>query len=240
MDAEVLDAVAVVDIAPNQATEWFDLVNGAYSASSNDWDAFSRQLSSTAGSTFGTAAVTFLGYAADHGRTELIGKLVADLRELPSAYASSRSQAVAQVPPQSGGSSWDDVVRQLGSGWAGWDGSEATWPQFRDWTYTSANEQHPDMYAAAYEKLNPLNGLPLTERAAKLTELGFTVQTPAAQPPAEPVAEAGSAGVDQIIEESLAEALQEVPGSEALTPEELARMRAEIAAELASEEGGES
>jgi hypothetical protein len=40
MDAEVLDAVAVVDIAPSQATEWFDLVNGAYSASSNDWDAF--------------------------------------------------------------------------------------------------------------------------------------------------------------------------------------------------------
>ncbi|HEY3753027.1 MAG TPA: hypothetical protein VGL80_27885 [Pseudonocardiaceae bacterium] len=321
MDAEMLDAVAVVDIAPSQATEWFDLVNGAYSASSNDWDAFSRQLSSTAGSTFSTAAVTFLGYAADHGRTELIGKLVADLRELPSAYATSRERAAAQVPPPSGaswdevvrqlgsgwanwdgsdaawaqfrdwtytsaneqhadlyavayeklnplnelppadrvvaltglgltisakpaqqqpaGSQWETVVRQLGSGWANWDGSEAGWAQFRDWTYTSANQQHPDMYAAAYEKLNPLNGLPLTERAAKLSEFGFTVQAPAAQPAGEPAAETGSAGVDQIIEESLAEALREVPGSEVLTPEELARMRAEIAAELASEEGEE-
>ena len=173
MDAEVLDAVAVVDIAPNQATEWFDLVNGAYTASSNDWDTFSRQLSSTAGSTYSTAAVAFLGYVADHGKTELVGKLVADLRDLPSAYASSRQRAAP---------SWDEVVRLLGSGWANWDGSDATWAQFRDWTYTSANEQDADLYAVAYEKLNPLNGLPPGDRVAALTGLGLKISPKPAQP----------------------------------------------------------
>ena len=46
--------------------------------------------------------------------------------------------------------------------------------------------------------------------------------------------------MDGLIDESIAEALREVPGSESLTPEELTRMRAEIAEELASEEDEES
>lgn len=236
MDAEILDAIAVVDIDPGQATEWFDLVNSAYLASNDDWDTFSERLSSTAGGTFGTAAETFLRYAADHGKIELISKLVADLRELPSAYARSRERA-AQPQPRSGGSSWDTVVQQFGSGWAGWDGSEAGWAQFRDWTYSSANAQSPEMYALAYEKLNPLNGLPLAERIAKLAELGFTVHAPGAQPTARsaPAVVVDSSSMDQIIEESLAEALQEVPGSEVLTPEQLAQMRTEIAEEIARE-----
>ncbi|HEX5407941.1 MAG TPA: hypothetical protein VFX16_37225 [Pseudonocardiaceae bacterium] len=329
MDADVLDAVAVVDITPSQATEWFDLVNGAYTASNNDWDTFSRQLNSTAVSTFGTAATTFLEYAGNHGKTELIRKLVAELRDLPSAYASSRER-LAKAQPPSSGSSWDQVVRQLGSGWANWDGSEAGWAQFRDWTYTSANTQNADLYAAAYAKLSPLDslpladriatltrlgftisaqptrpdaqpgqpadslwetvlrdfgpgwanwdgseagwaqfrdwtytsantqnadlyaaayaklspldGLPLADRIARVTEFGFTVRAPVAQPagPAAastpPAGEVSSPAMDSIIESAVAEALSEVPGAEILTPEDLEQMRAEIAAELASEE----
>jgi hypothetical protein len=315
MDAETLDAVAVVDIDPSQAGEWFDLVHGAHSASDGDWDTFSEQLRSTAGGSFDMAVETFLDYAADHGKIDLVDKLVADLGALPSAYASSREHA-AQDQPQSwdtvveqfgpgwagwdgseegwvrfrdwtyssanaqdpelygaayekldplnalplaeriaaltgfgfeisarpqepSGSHWETVVREFGPGWANWDGSDEGWVQFRDWTYTSANAMDPELYGAAYEKLNPLDDLPAAERIARLTELGFavraTVATEAAAAPAESSAAAGEPPMDPIIEESLAEALREVPGADALTPEQLEQMRAEIAAELASE-----
>ena len=174
MDAEILDAVASVDIDPSQATAWFDLVNGAYSAANDNWDTFSERLSSTAGGTFGVAATQFLQYAGDHGKTELVGKLVADLTDLPSAYASRRT-AAAQPVTQPAAASWETVVQQFGPGWAGWDGSEAGWTQFRDWTYTSANTQHPDLYALAYDKLNPLNERPLAERITALAGFGFTI-----------------------------------------------------------------
>ncbi|ONI76130.1 hypothetical protein ALI144C_36195 [Actinosynnema sp. ALI-1.44] len=226
MDAETRNAIAVVDIDPGQAGEWFDLVNDAHSASDDDWDAFSDQLRSTAGGAFGAAAEAFLEYAAEHGRIELVNDLVQDLPELPSAYAVIREQAA--------GSPWDDVVQQFGPSWAGWDGSEEGWAQFRDWTYSSANAQDPGMYAAAYEKLDPLNGRPLAERINQLTEFGFTVNAPADQQ----ADNAGIPSMSEIIEESLTEALQEVPGSEELTPEELDQLRAEIADELAREDAG--
>jgi hypothetical protein len=235
MDSETLEAVAVVDIDPGQATEWFDMVEAAHAASNGDWDSFSDHLRSTAGGSFATAVETFLWYADDHGRIELIDKLVADPAVLPSAYASSREQAAEQ--PADG--RWDTVVREFGPGWAGWDGSEEGWAQFRDWTYSSANAQDPELYATAYEKLAPLDELPAADRIARLTELGFTVQAQAVQPdetPAEPAAAPGEPSADPIIEEALAEALAEVPGAEDLTPEELTRMRAEIAAELASDD----
>ncbi|GAB1516032.1 hypothetical protein [Actinophytocola sp. KF-1] len=177
MDPETLEAVAVVDIDPGQAGEWFDVVEAAHSTSNGDWDTFSEQLRSTAGGGFDTAVKTFLWYAADHGKMELIDKLVADPGALPSAYANSREQA---AEPQPG--SWDTVVELFGSGWAGWDGSEEGWAQFRDWTYTSANAQDPALYAVAYEGLAPLDDLPLAERIARMTGLGFEIN---AQPPDE-------------------------------------------------------
>ena len=312
MDPETLEAVAVVDIDPGQATEWFDLVGAAHSASNGDWDLFSEHLRSTAGGGFDTAVETFLWYTADHGKIELVDKLVADIGALPSVYASSREQAAEAQPQswdavvqqfgpgwagwdgseegwaqfrdwtyssanaqdpelyaaayeklapleelplaeriarltelgfeisaqpqaeQSPDAPWETVVRDFGPGWANWDGSDEGWAQFRDWTYSSANEQDPELYAAAYEKLAPLDGLPAAERSARLTELGFAVQAPATTP-AEPAAAPGEPSADPLIEEALAEALAEVPGSENLTPEELTRMRAEIAEELASE-----
>jgi hypothetical protein len=86
------------------------------------------------------------------------------------------------------------------------------------------------MYAAAYEKLNPLNGLAPAERIAKLAELGLAVDVPV---PADPAAE--SAALAEVIEEAMAEALKEVPGSEVLTAEEVAEIRAAIAEEIAYE-----
>jgi hypothetical protein len=217
MEARLPNAVAIVDIDPGQAEEWFELVNGAYWASNDDWDKFSERLSATAGSAFGTAVEEFLRYAADHGKTELIGSLVADAREHSSAATGD-------------GVLWDAVVRQFGAEWAGWDGSEAGWAQFRDWTYTAANTQSPEMYAAAYEKLNPLNGLAPAERIAKLAELGLAVDVSGPS-----AAAADSAELDEVIDEALAEALKEVPGSEALTAEEVAEIRAAIAEEIAHE-----
>ena len=86
------------------------------------------------------------------------------------------------------------------------------------------------MYAAAYEKLNPLNGLAPAERIAKLAELGLAVDVPGPSATA-----ADSPELDEVIDEALAEALKEVPGSEALTAEEVAEIRAAIAEEIAYE-----
>ena len=301
MEARLLNTVAIVDIDPSQAEEWFELVNGAYGASNDDWDAFSERLRATAGSAFGTAAEELLRYAADHGKIELISSLVADVRELSSAatgdgvlwdavvqqfgkewagwdgseagwaefrdwtYTAANAQdpemyAAAYdalhplderplaeristlaglgftinvkptVPARPSGSQWDAVAQQFGKEWAGWDGSETGWAEFRDWTYTAANTQSPEMYAAAYEKLNPLNGLAPAERIAKLAELGLAVDVPV---PADPAAE--SAALAEVIEEAMAEALKEVPGSEVLTAEEVAEIRAAIAEEIAYE-----
>ena len=217
MEARLLNTVVIVKIHPSQAEEWFELVKGAYGASNDNWDAFSERLRATAGNAFGTAAEEFLRYAADNGKIELISGLVADVRELSSAATED-------------GVLWEAVVQQFGKEWAGWDGSETGWAEFRDWTYTAANTQSPEMYAAAYEKLNPLNGLAPAERIAKLAELGLAVDVPV---PADPAAE--SAALAEVIEEAMAEALKEVPGSEVLTAEEVAEIRAAIAEEIAYE-----
>lgn len=188
MDAELLRAVAVVDIDPSQAEAWFELVNEAYTASNDDWDTFSGQLRASAGA-YDPAPEVFLQHAADHGRIELISRLVADLRELPSAYASSKASA-GQSGAHGDSVSWDAVVQHFGAGWANWDGSEAGWAQFRDWTYTGANDQSPELYALVYERLSPLDQHPLAERIAKLTEFGFTINT--STTPTEPAQPSGS------------------------------------------------
>jgi hypothetical protein len=299
MEARLLNTVAIVNIDPGQAEEWFELVKSAYGASNDDWDAFSERLRATAGSAFGTTAEEFLRYAADHGKIELISSLVADARELSPAatedgvwwdavvqqlgkewagwdgseagwaeyrdwtYTAANAQdpemyAVAYdalhplgerplaerivvladlgftitakptAPAQPSGLPWDAVVQQFGADWAGWDGSDTGWAEYRDWTYTAANTRGPEMYAAAYEKLNPLNALAPAERIAKVAQLGLGVDM---SEPADPAAE--SAALAEGIERAIDEALKEIPGSEALTAEELAEIRAALAEEIA-------
>jgi len=215
MEARLLNTVVIVKIHPSQAEEWFELVKGAYGASNDNWDAFSERLRATAGNAFGTAAEEFLRYAADNGKIELISGLVADVRELSSAATED-------------GVLWDAVVQQFGKEWADWDGSESGWAEYRDWTYTAANAESPEMYAAAYEKLNPLNALAPAERIAKVAELGLGVDV---SEPADPAAASAALAVG--VERALAEALKEMPDSEDLTAEEVAEIRAALTEEIA-------
>jgi hypothetical protein len=103
-----------------------------------------------------------------------------------------------------GPSRWDTVVEQFGPGWAGWDGSEQGWQQFRDWTYSVTNTEDPQLYAAAYERLDPLNALGPAERIVRLTELGFTVAATAQE---QPVDTATQAVVDEVVEPAMDELL---------------------------------
>ena len=137
-------------------------------------------------------------------------------------------KAKSTAPAQPSGSPWDAVVHQFGADWAGWDGSESGWAEFRDWTYTAANAESPEMYAAAYERLNPLNALAPAERIAKVAELGLGVDV---SEPADPAA--GSAALAEGVERALAEALKEMPESEDLTAEEVAEIRAALTEEIA-------
>jgi hypothetical protein len=109
--------------------------------------------------------------------------------------------AVAQPEPVAAADPWELAVAEHGGGWAGWDGSEAGWTQFRDWFYTATNASDPAAYAAAYERLDPLNTADAAERIARLSELGLTVNAVApAAVPAPEAAEPEAAAVESLPE----------------------------------------
>lgn len=213
MDTEVLAAVTIVDLSHDQAEEWFRIIRDTYS-DTTDWDMFQEKLTASTGG-FGAAAETFLRHVAEHGRIELIGRLVADFDALSTSYAGAKA---GPETPMDGGL-WEAAVEQFGSGWAGWDGSADGWVEFRDWFYAAASSYGPEMYAVVFERLDPLNDVPLAERVARLTEFGFTISVSASP-------------LDQMLDESLAAAMEAVPEASGLSTEDLERMRAEIIEEL--------
>lgn len=233
MDAELMGALTAANVENHHTQAWFDLVTETYQyqvemGAADDWDGFAQRITDVAGGDFAVATESFLAHAESHGKLDLVTNLVAIGPILPDEYVT----ATAGAAPD-GSSSWARVVELFGPGWVEWDGSEAGWVQFRDWLYSGANGQDPEMYAAAYEQLDPLNSAPLAERVARLSNFGFTVT--AAGHGAEGGGQDESAqSLDDVISSSLDEAVAEIPGAEVLSPADLAEIRAEIAAELAS------
>lgn len=86
---------------------------------------------------------------------------------------------------------WQAAIGQFGSFWAAWDGTDLGWVEYRDWFYEATNSQDPDMYALAYERLQPLDELAPDERITRLRDLGFDVSgTETPQTPETPQATA--------------------------------------------------
>lgn len=86
---------------------------------------------------------------------------------------------------------WQAAIEQFGGSWAGWDGTDSGWAEFRDWFYDATNSQDPGMYALAYERLAPFDELAPEERVTQMRDLGFDVSGTEAQdaqeaPAAEP------------------------------------------------------
>jgi hypothetical protein len=197
----VAGAITAVRLDSGTAQRWFELIDTVHTAqrdsgAADDWDGFRQQFENTAGGeSFGSDQIQdLLRYLDDNGRLDTVRQMRELGSELPVHYeqltaardatgfddAAGPDDAYGAVVGQ-GPSGWDTVVEQFGPGWAGWDGSEQGWQQFRDWTYGGANGIDPKLYEAAYERLDPLNARSLAERIGELTAFGFTIN---AAPPA--------------------------------------------------------
>ncbi|WP_143261953.1 hypothetical protein, partial [Allokutzneria sp. NRRL B-24872] len=165
MDAEVVAALAAANLEVHQVLPWFEVLAEAYEQSPGDWHEFLARLLAGTDGELAAPTAAFTAHADANGQLDLVRRMVetdpAELQEIVTAETGLRL--------------WHMVVAQFGPGWAGWDGSEEGWGQFRDWVYIGANEQDPRMYAETYQRLEPRGASPLTERIEALRALGFTV-----------------------------------------------------------------
>jgi hypothetical protein len=195
MDEALAGALTAVELDASDAQRWFDMIIRVRqelkdSGSGDDWDAFKSALTAGAESEYlrSDLPVLFTEHLEYNGRLDVVKRMEEYGSNLPDLWAQAvaernqPAEAPADVEPAA--SPWDTVVAQHGPGWAGWDGSEAGWTQFRDWFYTAANATDPAAYAEAYQRIDPLNALPLTDRIARLHEFGFTVNAVAQPEPA--------------------------------------------------------
>ncbi|TDP91009.1 hypothetical protein [Labedaea rhizosphaerae] len=159
---------------------------------------------------FGRAGEVLITCVDETGQSDLLGKvagesldeLVPEFKQLDEA-ARSAGDASEEVAGSSGEAElWQQAVDQFGPQWVNWDGTEETWAQYRDWFYQVTNAVNPDLYAVAYQHLDPLNADDPATRIAKLKEFGFdvsgiqaTAPEAAAAPPDE--AELWQQAVDQ-------------------------------------------
>ena len=99
---------------------------------------------------------------AHTGKLELVGRLYTEIDDLPGEYAKARA--------------WTRVVELFGEDWAGWNGTGPHWREYRDWLYSAADARDSALYAAAYERLEPLNDMAFEQRAGRLREFGFAIE----------------------------------------------------------------
>ncbi|MFI7672122.1 hypothetical protein, partial [Actinophytocola sp. NPDC049390] len=143
-----------------------------------------------------------------------VGERIVQLREL-GFDVSGAGEDGAGSDGEPGDVLWAAAVERFGSAWVSWDGSDSGWVEFRDWFYSATDSQAPEMYALAYERLDPLNGLGVGERIVQLRELGFDVSgAEVPEPSIDPFDEEAAAELSQDLEQAMA----------ALTEEELATL----------------
>lgn len=70
---------------------------------------------------------------------------------------------------------WEEIVLEYGPKWADWDGSDQHWKTMVEWLYEAVKAKHEDWFAAAEQRLKPLNKATQAVRVRKLTEFGFQV-----------------------------------------------------------------
>lgn len=173
------------------AEQWFDVIVSVHQESGADDDRFAEGITAARGDVSVEQVENFLAYVAENGGAELVAKLAAlGTGGLLAAYDEISADAPAAA--MSAEDYWSASVAEYGSGWADFAGTEESWVEHRDRFYSYTNAYDPAAYAAAYEKLNPLNSMPMANRVAALQSLGFPVsQTPRADPWAELIAAHG-------------------------------------------------
>jgi len=216
-----------------------------------NWDEFVNTVQDFALETYPRHAQDFFDQAA--ASTDK----VALFAEYGITIASGEESAEGTPEDAEGEGLWAAAVEAYGPAWAEWDGSEEGWEQYRDWFYDATNNDNPESYAVAYEKLNPLNELGLAQRVAALRDFGFTVTVEAAEaaadeaalPTPEDIAQAAEVlvgAVDALPEadqqlvtpDLLKEVLETDPELASLSPEDLAQVMQEVGAARAEMQAG--
>lgn len=184
------------------ARKWFELIGTAYESIAAGASApddvpvadFRSVFDSTAQSAAGSEAVDgFWRYLEDNQSQRSVMTVIADLAtpgdlgDILRIYAEAWPEQTAEsevdaAPEQDPGVLLGEVVARFGADWAGWDGSEEGWGQYRDWLYNATNHVDPAWYAAIYEYLNPLDSMTVPDRIAYLSSWGFTVSGAEAAP----------------------------------------------------------
>jgi hypothetical protein len=192
------------EVLGGQAEPWFDAVITAVQEDGSvlGWDDFLRRLKDS-GSSFGQAVDLFeQGMRDDSSAWPNIAQQL--INEGASQLASQYEQVWAEQLAEPGAddevdvtAAWEGLVAESGD-WSAWDGSDAGWTQWRDWFYSVAATHGDTVEAAAREQLDWMDGLPLAEKVAALTERGFTVSVEEAEErdPAEVWAELVAEGGD--------------------------------------------
>ncbi len=162
MDHELQGLLAAAVVGDSDVENWFATVETAHTEADGDWEEFVRQLTDGIRADFMDAARSFLDNAEGNGKLELVGRLFTDVDDVPAAYAKARAFA--------------RMIETYGEDWAGWNGTEPNWTEYRDWLYEATRAEGSDMYDAAVAALDPLNDMAFEQRADRLTALGFTIE----------------------------------------------------------------
>lgn len=192
MDQDVLGAVGAIQQDRAGAEQWFDAIVSVHQESGADTDQFAEGITAARGNVSAEQVEYFLSYVAQNGGAELVAKLAAlGTGGLLAAYDEIYAEAPAAA--MSAEDYWSTSVTEYGGAWADFTGTEESWATHRDQFYSYTNAYDPAAYAAAYEKLNPLNGMQMPDRVAALQNLGFPVSVaPKADPWAELIAAHGA------------------------------------------------
>jgi hypothetical protein len=174
MDSAITEMLEHLQGWLSNPTEFFEVVQKDFQEHREDFDGFR---SAFEGRGLGAAGEQLIKYLDDHGRLESLTKIA---NERPDELAAGYLQ-LGETDTGDGATSGDDAqdalwqaaINQFGTSWAAWDGTDTGWAEYRDWFYDATNTQDPNMYALAYERLDPLNNLDPDKRIGRLREFGF-------------------------------------------------------------------
>ena len=246
MDSAVTEMLEHLKGWLSNPTEFFEVVQKDFQEHREDFDGFR---SAFEGRGLGTAGEKLIKYLDDHGRLESLTKIANERPDELAAGYLQLGETDTGDGAASGGDAqdalWQAAINQFGTSWAAWDGTDSGWAEYRDWFYDATNTQDPNMYALAYERLDPLNDLDPAKRIGRLREFGFDVSgTEVLESLADTFDEEKAAALRQQVEqaalaspaiadtdvpmvrEAFEEVLSQVPGASRLTTEQIADLMA--------------
>lgn len=159
MDAAVKAAISAVRLDDTTAQRWFEHLCATHEAEREDWSKFAAKLAEGAGQAgVDTRLVEqFVEFMKDNDSTPMdtMGRVVELSTELPAWYhhviaeaqpaaqgtATPAATEAAATPEAAGGydeSAWHAFLPEFG---ARWDGTDASWEQFRTWFVYEAGQR---------------------------------------------------------------------------------------------------